>query len=150
MTIILIILAVILAIALLSIAIGEFFLRFALSTSYDNSNKLTDDSVSEQYFAEEEENRRFLEEKCSDVYIKSADTMNLHAYLFSSSSHKYLITVHGYKGGATNNGILYRKDGTKRIADNTLVAITLMIAESRTEEKDVMVSVVVNLINKSN
>lgn len=49
-----------------------------------------------------------------------------------------------------NNGILYRKDGTKRIADNTLVAITLMIAESRTEEKDVMVSVVVNLINKSN
>lgn len=49
-----------------------------------------------------------------------------------------------------NNGILYRKDGTKRIADNTLVAITLMIAESRTEEKYVMVSVVVNLINKSN
>lgn len=49
-----------------------------------------------------------------------------------------------------NNGILYRKDGTKRIADNMLVAITLMIAESRTEEKDVMVSVVVNLINKSN
>lgn len=49
-----------------------------------------------------------------------------------------------------NNGILYREDGTKRIADNTLVAITLMIAESRTEEKDVMVSVVVNLINKSN
>ena len=108
MTIILIILAVILAIALLSITIGEFFLRFALSTSYDNSNKFTDDSVSEQYLAEEEENRRFLEEKCSDVYIKSADTMNLHAYLFSSSSHKYLITVHGYKGGATNNGILYR------------------------------------------
>lgn len=49
-----------------------------------------------------------------------------------------------------NNGILYREDGTKRIADNTLVAITLMIAESRTEEKDVMVRVVVNLINKSN
>ena len=41
-------------------------------------------------------------------------------------------------------------DGNKRIADNTLVALTLMIAESRTEEKDVMVKVVVNLINKSN
>jgi hypothetical protein len=37
----------------------------------------------------------------------------------------------------------------KRIADNTLVALTLMIAESRTEEKDVMVKVVVNLINKN-
>ncbi len=49
-----------------------------------------------------------------------------------------------------NNGILYREDGTKRLADNTLVAITLMIAESKTEEKDVMVKVVVNLINQTN
>jgi prophage maintenance system killer protein/prophage antirepressor-like protein len=48
------------------------------------------------------------------------------------------------------NGILYNPDGSKRIADNTLVALTLMIAESRTEEKDVMVKVVVNLINKNN
>ena len=49
-----------------------------------------------------------------------------------------------------NNGILYREDGSKRLADNTLVALTLMIAESRTEEKDVMVKVVVNLINQRN
>ena len=49
-----------------------------------------------------------------------------------------------------NNGILYREDGTKRLADNTLVAITLMIAESKTEEIDVMVKVVVNLINQTN
>ena len=49
-----------------------------------------------------------------------------------------------------NNGILYHHDGTKRISDGTLVALTLMIAESRTEEKDVMVKVVVNLINKNN
>lgn len=49
-----------------------------------------------------------------------------------------------------NNHVLYAKDGHKRIADNTLVALTLMIAESRTEEKDVMVKVVVNLINKEN
>ena len=49
-----------------------------------------------------------------------------------------------------NNGILYRPDGTKRLADNTLVALTLMIAESRTEEKDIMVKVVVNLINQRN
>lgn len=48
------------------------------------------------------------------------------------------------------NGILYNGDGTKRIADNTLVALTLMIAESRTEEKDTMVKVIVNLINKNN
>ena len=49
-----------------------------------------------------------------------------------------------------NNGILYRSDGSKRIADSTLVALTLMIAESRTDEKDVMVKVVVNLINQRN
>ena len=36
------------------------------------------------------------------------------------------------------------------IADGTLVALTLMIAESHPEEKDVMVKVVVNLINKNN
>ena len=49
-----------------------------------------------------------------------------------------------------NNNILYRPDGSKRIADNTLVALTLMIAESKTEEKDIMVKVVVNLINQAN
>jgi len=48
-----------------------------------------------------------------------------------------------------NNHILYHPDGSKRIADSTLVALTLMIAESRTEEKDVIVKVVVNLINKN-
>ena len=49
-----------------------------------------------------------------------------------------------------NNHVLYAEDGHKRIADNTLVALTLMIAESRTEEKDATVKVVVNLINKEN
>lgn len=48
------------------------------------------------------------------------------------------------------NGILYKSDGSKLIGNNTLVALTLMIVESRTEEKDVMVKVVINLINKNN
>ncbi len=48
------------------------------------------------------------------------------------------------------NGILYHTNGSMRIGNNTLVALTLMIAESRTEEKDMMVKVLVNLINKSN
>ena len=46
------------------------------------------------------------------------------------------------------NGILYRPDGAKRIADGTLVALTLMIAESHTDEMDIMVKIVVNLINR--
>ena len=49
-----------------------------------------------------------------------------------------------------NNGILYAPDGSKRIADNALVALTLMIAESKTEEMDMMVKVIVNLINTKN
>ena len=48
------------------------------------------------------------------------------------------------------NGILYNSDGSKRIGNNTLVALTLMIAESRTEEMDTMIKVIVNLINKNN
>ena len=48
------------------------------------------------------------------------------------------------------NGILYRPDGSKRIADGTLVALTLMIAESHTDEMDIMVKIVVNLINRNN
>lgn len=39
------------------------------------------------------------------------------------------------------------RDGNKRIGDGELVAITLMIAESNPEEKDVMVKLVMNLLN---
>lgn len=45
------------------------------------------------------------------------------------------------------NGILYRKSGDKRIDDNTLVAITIMIAESRTDEKDIMTRLVMNFLS---
>ena len=48
------------------------------------------------------------------------------------------------------NGILYRPDGRKRLADNALVALTLLIAESRPEEKGTIVKVIVSLINRKN
>ncbi len=48
------------------------------------------------------------------------------------------------------NKVLYNKNGQKRIADNTLVALTLMIAVSKPEEKDIIIKVIVNLINKNN
>lgn len=48
------------------------------------------------------------------------------------------------------NGILYRPDGGKRLADNALVALTLLIAESRPDERETIVKVIVNLINRSN
>ena len=49
-----------------------------------------------------------------------------------------------------NNSILYNPNGTKRISDGTLVALTLMIAESRSDEKDIILKVIVNLINRRN
>ena len=48
------------------------------------------------------------------------------------------------------NGLLFTEDGKKRIADNALVALTLMIAVSKPEEKDTMIKIIVNLINKNN
>ena len=48
------------------------------------------------------------------------------------------------------NNALYHKDGSKRIADNALVAMTLMIAESNPKHKDTIAKVIVNLINKKN
>ncbi|NOZ47470.1 MAG: cytochrome C biogenesis protein CycH [Chlorobi bacterium] len=48
------------------------------------------------------------------------------------------------------NGLLFSETGKKRIADNALVALTLMIAVSKPDEKETMVKVIVNLINKNN
>ena len=48
------------------------------------------------------------------------------------------------------NGILYAKDGRKRIGDNAFVALSLLIAESNPEEKDIIIKVIVNLVNKDN
>ncbi len=48
------------------------------------------------------------------------------------------------------NGLLLTDSGKKRIADNALVALTLMIAVSNPEDKSTMTKVVVNLINKNN
>jgi len=48
------------------------------------------------------------------------------------------------------NRILYSQNGTKRIADNALAAITLMIAESKPQDKDIIVKIVTNLINHKN
>ncbi|MBH8559907.1 virulence protein RhuM/Fic/DOC family protein [Hymenobacter sp. BT442] len=48
------------------------------------------------------------------------------------------------------NNCLYHPDGSRRLADNALVALTLLIAESKPEDKATMVTLVVNLINQDN
>ncbi len=48
------------------------------------------------------------------------------------------------------NKILYTKDGSKRIADNALISLALLVAESKSQDKDIVISLIVNLINKRN
>ncbi len=46
------------------------------------------------------------------------------------------------------NGVLYNEYGNKRLDDHTLVALTIMIAESKPEEKEIMISVIMNCLEK--
>ena len=43
------------------------------------------------------------------------------------------------------NNLLF-KDNEKIISDSTLVAITLLLAESKTEEKEIMINVIMNFL----
>lgn len=63
---------------------------------------------------------------------------------FSDGNKRIAATVFLYF--LDKNGILYDENGDKRIADYTLVALTIMIAESRIEEKEMMVSIIMNCI----
>lgn len=84
--------------------------------------------------------------------------------LYPSSQEKaanllYLVTKnHGFLDGnkriaaglflyfLKRNRLLLRKDGSKRIADHTLVALTVMIAESKPQEKELMVNLVMTFL----
>lgn len=45
------------------------------------------------------------------------------------------------------NNYLYRKNGEKKINDNALVALALLVAESDSKEKDILIKIILNLIN---
>lgn len=79
------------------------------------------------------------EDLCPSVEEKAAMLLYLVVKNHSFSDGNKRIAAMLFLWFLNNNHVLYAEDGHKRIADNTLVALTLMIAESRTEEKDVMV-----------
>lgn len=133
--------------------------------TYDNAmeaiNALKDKFGGSQWFANEKDDsfkssigqiyQTFSgEELYPSVEEKAAMLLYLVVKNHSFSDGNKRIAAMLFLWFLNNNHVLYAEDGHKRIADNTLVALTLMIAESRTEEKDVMVKVVVNLINKEN
>jgi len=90
----------------------------------------------------------------ADLY-PSIEEKAAHLLYFITKNHSF---VDGNKRIAAflfllfldRNGILLDDYGMKRIADNALIALTLMIAVSKPEDKDTMVKVIVNLINKKN
>jgi len=84
-----------------------------------------------------------IEEKAANLFY-----FIVKNHAFSDGNKRIAAAVFIYF--LARNGILYRADGSKRLADNALVALTLLIAESQPEEKDTLVKVVVNLINRSN
>ena len=90
------------------------------------------------------------EELYPSVEEKAANLLYLVVKNHSFSDGNKRIAAFLFLWFLENNGILYRKDGTRLLDNNTLVALTLMIAESNLEEKDIMIKVVVNLINHNN
>jgi prophage maintenance system killer protein len=87
-----------------------------------------------------------------DVY-PTAEDKAAHLLYFVTKNHSF---VDGNKRIAAalfvcflqKTGILLTKDGRKRIDDNALVALTLMIAASRPSEKEIMLKVILNLLNE--
>jgi len=85
-----------------------------------------------------------------DVY-PTVEEKAAHLLYFVTKNHSF---VDGNKRIAAalfvcflqRNGILLHKDGTRRIDDNALVALTLMVAASKASEKDVMTKVILNLL----
>ena len=89
-----------------------------------------------------------------DLY-PSIEEKAAHLLYFVTKNHSFTdgnkrIAAFMFLYFLSKNGVLYDILGNKRIADNTLVALTLMIAVSKQEEMDVMIKVIVNLINTKN
>lgn len=85
----------------------------------------------------------------------SAEEKAAHLLYFIVKNHSFVdgnkrIAAAVFLWFLEKHRLLYKSDGSKRLPDNALVALTLMIAESKPEEKDVMTTLVVNLINKCN
>lgn len=148
-----------------SLAIQKTTSDASFHATYDNAmeaiNALKDKFGGSQWFANEKDES--FKSSIGQIY-QTFDGQELYPSVEEKAAMLLYLVVknHSFSDGnkriaamlflwfLNNNHVLYAEDGHKRIADNTLVTLTLMIAESRTEEKDVMVKVVVNLINKDN
>ena len=85
-----------------------------------------------------------------DVY-PSVEEKAAHLLYFVTKNHSFIdgnkrIAAALFVCFLQKNGILLRNDGTKRIDDNALVALTLMIAVSKPQEKESIIKVILNIL----
>jgi len=85
-----------------------------------------------------------------DVY-PTVEEKAAHLLYFVTKNHSFIdgnkrIAAALFVCFLQKNGILLRNDGTKLIDDNALVALTLMIAVSKPQEKESMIKVILNLL----
>lgn len=86
-----------------------------------------------------------------DLY-PSLEEKAAHLLYFVTKNHSFLdgnkrIAATMFLYFLDKNGVLFI-DGRKLIDDHTLVALTIMIAESKPEEKEMMITVIMNCIKK--
>lgn len=143
---------------------GNVTLEEAYNLSYEESMKIIDlmrDEFATNLFGKEKDDSfkgslgaiyqtAFGEEVYPSKEEKAANLLYFvvknHSFLDGNKRIAAAIFIYFMQ----KNDILLRNDGSKKIADNTLVAITLMIAESKPNEKDLIISILVNLINNEN
>jgi len=138
--------------------------KSAYILSYKESKKIIDEMKTEftsELFGKEKDES--FKSSISTIY-QTFDGKELYPSIEEKSANLlyFIVKNHSFidgnkRIGATlflyfmnKNKFLYKENGAKRIADNALVAITLMIAESKPEEKETIIKVVVNLINGEN
>lgn len=85
-----------------------------------------------------------------DLY-PSVEEKAAHLLYFLVKNHSFVdgnkrIAATVFLRFAEKNRLLFDREGRKRIADNALVAMTLMIAESKPKEKSVITAMLANLI----
>ena len=143
------------------VAIGKVSSRKAKPVSYDETMKLID--AMRQKFGDSavfgKEKDQSLHSSLNAV-MQSFDGKDVYPSVEEKAAHLlyFLVKNHSFVDGnkriaaavflrfTDKNKLLYDKDGNKRIADNALVAMTLMIAESRPQEKAVITAMLTNLI----
>ena len=143
------------------VAIGKVSRRKAKPVTYDETLKLIDamrikfgDSA---VFGKEKDESLH---SSLNAIMQSFDGKDVYPSVEEKAAHLlyFLVKNHSFVDGnkriaaavflrfAEKNKLIYDKEGHKRIADNALVAMTLMIAESRPQEKEVIAAMLTNLI----